>query len=140
MIGTADEEVTVHRYLKENWDGTYGPMDYENLENPATRPGIQYVSVVIVDNPDARVRNSRGAPRLISQWGFVVFTVYTPQGKGAREAKKIIDFLTLLFDEIVLPMGEGKNMVFGVSSPQTLGVRDGTYRITLSCPFRWDNW
>jgi len=140
-LGTADEQVAIFNYIKQNWDTSIdGQMVYENLSNPAVGPEIFYTSVVIVDNPDARVRNSIGVPRLISQWGFVVFTTYAPQDKGALEQKKTIDKLINLFDEAVVPMPFGRNIDFGIASPQTLGVKDGTYRVILSCPFRWDNW
>lgn len=136
------EQLTILKYIKDNWDeDAYGPLVYPNLDNPAARvPGVTYSSVQIVPNEGGRIRNSIGAPKMITNMGFVFFTVYTPEGKGTLEQTRILGFIQNLFDEKSLPLDglTDKFMRFDVSSPETLGLKDGTYRKCRYCPYHWD--
>lgn len=140
MSQFAEEQLTIYKYIDDHWQSSWGPLIMENHKNPAAGPGVLHSSVTIVPNPEARVRNSIGQAKLYRNYGFVFFTTYSPQESGALAQKRLVDNIQNLFDDKTLPMSSGRFIVFGPSGPQTLGQRDGTYRIAVSCPFHRDEW
>ena len=141
MAISAIVQTAVFSYVKANWDETVqGPIQYENQPNPAAEPGVLHTSLVIVPNEAARVRNSIGAPKLITNYGFLFFTTYAPQEKGSLKQKALCDYIQNLVDDVRLSLPTGRTFVLDISAPQTLGQRDGTYRIAVSAPYHYDEW
>ena len=135
------EQITFFEYIKASWDvAVLGPLVYQNLKNPNTGPGQVYSSVMIVPNEAARTRNSIGTTGLFRSRGFLFFTVYAPEGSGSLIQKRVQDAIIEMFDEKVLPMSNGRKIVCEVCEPQTLGARDGTFRVAVSVPYHRDEW
>lgn len=135
------EEIAVFEFVKDRWPSdSFGPMQYPNHDETSASPSVQYASVVIIPNEGARIRNSIGAPRLIRNYGFIFFTLYMPKSGGTRGLTKAKDFLTDLFDDRVFLLEDNERTVCGISSFQTLGLKDNLYRMTVSVPFHRDEW
>ena len=140
-MSLTQQQYVVHKYVDDNWPADrFGPMIFGNHDEVTAAPGIAYASLTIVPNEGARTRNSIGAPKMIRNRGFLFFTIYAPKNRGTKLQTEAIDFLTELLDEKVLPMPNGQRLVCGISAPQTLGLKDNLYRMTLQVPYHRDEW
>lgn len=140
-MSAALEQKAIFGYLAAVWNITaHGQMIYQNMPNPSTGPGTFFTSVAIVPNEAARNRNSIGAPKMIRSYGFISFSVFAPENKGSLKQKETIDYILSLFDDKVIPLGNGRNVICQIGSYQTLGLRDALYRMNVTIPFYRDEW
>lgn len=130
------EQIAITTKIQSFWiESSMGPILYPN-EDVSAAPGKARTTVEIEHPQGGRTKESIGSTSRIHSLGFVTFACHLGLGSGALQAKGIADIIAAEMDELYLYTTVDDLIVFRVSSMQTLGQKENTYRVAIIVPFR----
>lgn len=132
------EQVAIFGKVKEFWDeAVMGPLAYPNRPKRAEPGSGKPRSTVSISHPAmGRSKESIGDAAEAQSLGFVFFTVHIANEAGTLEGRKIVDSIVDAMDEKAIITSEGDLITFGITYSQDLGLKEGTYRIIATVPFK----
>lgn len=111
------ERQKITQHFETVWNPSDGPIAWPN--QPFETPNDSgFVVISMVDMPTQR--RSLGFSFLKRYQGVLQVDIYTPQNKGTKRAKLIVDILEGVYEMLVLPMTNGQTLVFGTPTARQL--------------------